>query len=82
VHRDLSHAPDMARSQNVRSLDLQAAGIVDRIVLEKPDAADEPEAFCARLGDVLRFELAQLLHRDRSTLVEQRTARYHRIGAR
>ena len=81
VHRDLSHAADMARSQNVRSLDLREAGIVDRIVLEKPDAADEPEEFCARLGAVLRYELAELLHRDRSTLVTQRTARYQRIGA-
>ena len=81
VHRDLSHAADMARSQNVRSIDLREAGIVDRIVLEKPDAADEPEEFCARLGAVLRYELAELLHRDRSTLVQQRTARYKRIGA-
>ena len=80
VHRDTAHAPDMARAQGVRSLDLREAGIVDRIVVEKPDAADEPEEFCARLGQVLRYELAQLLHRDRSTLVDQRTARYHRIG--
>jgi acetyl-CoA carboxylase carboxyl transferase subunit beta len=80
VHRDLDHAPAMARAQGVRSLDLRAAGIVDRIVAERPDAAEEPEAFCARLGDVLRYELATLLHRDRTTLVEQRTARYRRLG--
>ena len=69
VHRDLAHAPDMARAQGVRSLDMRAAGIVDRIVAEKPDAADEPEEFCARLGEVLRYELAALLHRDRASLV-------------
>ena len=40
VHRDVEHAPDMARAQGVRSLDLRAAGIVDRIVAERPDAAD------------------------------------------
>jgi acetyl-CoA carboxylase carboxyl transferase subunit beta len=80
VHRDIEHAPDMARAQGVRSLDMRAAGIVDRIVVEKPDAADEPEEFCARLGEVLRYELAELWQRDRSTLVEQRTARYQRIG--
>jgi acetyl-CoA carboxylase carboxyl transferase subunit beta len=80
VHRDLDHAPAMARAQGVRSLDLRAAGIVDRIVPERPDAAEEPEAFCARLGDVLRYELATLLHRDRGTLVEQRNARYRRLG--
>ncbi|MGH8964820.1 MAG: carboxyl transferase domain-containing protein, partial [Actinomycetes bacterium] len=80
VHRDVSHAPDMARAQGVRSLDLHAAGIVDRIVAEKPDAADEPEEFCARLGGVLRYELASLLHRSRThgvdKLVAERAARY------
>jgi acetyl-CoA carboxylase carboxyl transferase subunit beta len=80
VHRDLSHAPEMARAQCVRSLDMRAAGIVDRIVVEKPDAADEAEEFCARLGDVLRYELAELGQRDRKTLVEQRTRRYEAIG--
>ncbi|MFP5252975.1 MAG: carboxyl transferase domain-containing protein [Actinomycetes bacterium] len=81
VHRDVAHAPDMARAQGVRSLDMRAAGIVDRIVVEKPDAADEPEEFCARLGEVLRFELATLLHRDSSTLVAERTARFRALGA-
>ena len=80
VHRDLDHAPDMARAQGVRSLDMRAAGIVDRIVVEKPDAADEAEEFCARLGEVLRYELATLLHRDRSTLVAERTSRFRGLG--
>jgi len=80
VHRDLAHAPDMARAQGVRSLAMRDAGIVDRIVVEKPDAADEPEEFCARLGEVLRYELATLLHRDRSTLVAERTRRFRRLG--
>ena len=61
VHRDLDHAPEMARAQRVRALDLHQLGIVDRIVAEQPDAADEPEAFCRRLGAVLEHELAALL---------------------
>ena len=61
VHRDTSHAPEMARSQQVRAIDLHERGIVDRIVAEKPDAADEPEAFCQRMGAVLEYELASLL---------------------
>src|SRR5215203_2689634 len=56
VHRDLEHAPEMARAQQVRALD-----IVDRVVAELPDAADEPEAFCQRVGAVLEHELAALL---------------------
>jgi acetyl-CoA carboxylase carboxyl transferase subunit beta len=81
VHRDLAHAPDMARAQRVRSLDMREAGIVDRIVAERPDAADEPEEFCQRLGDVLRYELATLLHRDRATLAVERAQRYRALGA-
>jgi acetyl-CoA carboxylase carboxyl transferase subunit beta len=82
VHRDLDHAAEMARDQGVRSLDLQAVGIVDRIVAERPDAADEPEQFCARLGAVLRHELAALMHHDPDELAHQRAHRYRRLGSR
>jgi acetyl-CoA carboxylase carboxyl transferase subunit beta len=75
VHRDLSHAADMARSQHVGALDLRAIGTVDRIVAELPDAADEPEEFCARVGAVLQHELAGLIERGPSTPAE-RAARY------
>ena len=61
VHRDLDHAAEMARAQQVRALDLYRRGIVDRIVAEKPDAADEPEEFCRRVGAVLEHELSALL---------------------
>lgn len=60
VHRDLDHAPEMARAQQVRALDLYRRGIVDRIVAEKPDAAEEPEEFCRRVGAVLEYELSAL----------------------
>jgi acetyl-CoA carboxylase carboxyl transferase subunit beta len=61
VHRDLDHAPEMARQQQVRAIDLHRLGVVDRIVVERPDAADEPEAFCQRVGAVLEQELSALL---------------------
>ena len=61
VHRDVDHAPEMARAQLVRALDLYRLGVIDRTVAEKPDAADEPEAFCQRVGAVLEHELATLL---------------------
>jgi acetyl-CoA carboxylase carboxyl transferase subunit beta len=75
VHRDTEHAPEMARAQRVRALDLHALGIVDRVVAELPDAADEPEAFCLRVGAVLQHELSELLARGPSTPAE-RAARY------
>src|SRR6476661_5196692 len=75
VHRDTEHAPEMARAQHVRALDLRDRGIVDRIVAELPDAADEPEAFCRRLGAVLEHELAALLDRGPGSLAD-RARRY------
>lgn len=75
VHRDTSRAPEMARAQQVRAIDLHARGIVDLVVAERPDAADEPEAFCQRIGAVLEHELVALLGRGPGTPAE-RAQRY------
>ncbi|UYM06108.1 carboxyl transferase domain-containing protein [Solicola gregarius] len=77
VYRTAERAPDMARDQGVRSADLLREGIVDRIVAEHPDAADEPEDFCRRLGRVLRYELAELTAKSTHTLLAQRLQRYN-----
>lgn len=61
VHRDLDHAAELARRQQVRAIDLHRLGIVDRIVAESPDAADEPEEFCLRMGRALEWELTRLV---------------------
>jgi acetyl-CoA carboxylase carboxyl transferase subunit beta len=66
----------MARAQHVRALDLRDRGIVDRIVAEHPDAADEPEEFCRRVGAVLEHELAALFHADVAALKPLRAARF------
>jgi acetyl-CoA carboxylase carboxyl transferase subunit beta len=66
----------MARSQHVRAQDLLARGVVDRIIAEHPDAADEPEAFCVRVGEVLRYELAQLRRQDPARLAATRPERF------
>ncbi|ORV92653.1 acetyl-coenzyme A carboxylase carboxyl transferase subunits beta/alpha [Mycolicibacterium iranicum] len=80
VFRDVDHAPELAAAQGIRSVDLLRNGIVDTVVPEYPDAADEPEAFIERLSATIAGEL----HRLRSTPDEQRLAarfeRYRRIG--
>jgi acyl-CoA carboxylase subunit beta len=76
VHRDTEHAAEMARGQHVRAQDLRARGIVDRIVPELPDAADEPEEFCRRVGAVLEHELAGLFHADPAWLRVARVSRF------
>src|SRR3954469_9396415 len=61
VHRDTEHAPQMAAQQGARSPDLLEAVIVHRVALQPPDAAEEPEQFCRRLGHTLQHELVRLL---------------------
>jgi acetyl-CoA carboxylase carboxyl transferase subunit beta len=80
VHRTTERAAQMAESQGVRSLDLLRAGIVDRIVPESPDAADEPEEFCRRVGEALRQELAVLLAQPRGERLDHRHQRYRSLG--
>ncbi len=76
VHRDTDHAPEMARAQRIRAVDLREAGVVDRIIAEHPDAADEAEAFCLRVGAVLEQELAALFHADLPALRATRAGRF------
>ncbi|WP_242653954.1 acetyl-CoA carboxylase carboxyltransferase subunit alpha/beta [Klenkia soli] len=82
VHRDVDHAGEMAAQQGVRATDLWRAGIVDRVVPERPDAADEPDEFCARLGRVLAEELAGLLGRDDTERMRSRATRWRHLGRR
>jgi acyl-CoA carboxylase subunit beta len=77
-HRDVEHAADMARAQGVGVTDLHAAGIVDRVVAEQPDAADEPVAFCRRLGAVLAAELAGLTAEPDPDRLPRRARRFTR----
>lgn len=80
MHRTPDRADEMARRQAVRASDLLAAGIVDRIVPERPDAAEEPKEFCLRLGQVLRHELGGLAA-SREPYRAQRLRRYDRLNA-
>ncbi|MBC6463100.1 carboxyl transferase domain-containing protein [Actinomadura sp. HBU206391] len=81
LYRTTERAAEIAQSQRVRSGDLLADSIVDRIVAERPDAADEPEAFLARVGAVLEAELAGLLRRDPAERMAARRQRYRRLGS-
>lgn len=76
VHRTTDRAPEMAKAQKVRAIDLQARGVVDRIIAERPDAADEPAEFCRRVGDVLAWELATLHGQDPVELRRTRAKRF------
>ena len=80
VHRTLDRAAEVAAEQGVRSADLLRSGIVDRVVAEHPDAADEPDAFLSRLSQVLEHELVGLLAQDDEQRLAARLQRYRRLG--
>jgi acyl-CoA carboxylase subunit beta len=80
VYRDTSHAAELAAAQGIRSTDLLTAGIVDAIVPEHPDAADEPIDFTKRLSKAIAGELSALSGMPAEQRYADRLARYRRIG--
>ncbi len=80
LHRTTGRAFEVADRQGVRSADLLAHGIVDRILEEGPDAAEAPEPFLRALGDTLGSELAALRVLDATARSAARRARYRRLG--
>jgi acetyl-CoA carboxylase carboxyl transferase subunit beta len=80
VYRDVLHAPELAAAQGIRSADLLRDHIVDAIVPELPDAADEPQAFTARLSATIANELHALRAMSADRRLAARLERYRRIG--
>ena len=79
LYRTAERAPELASQQRVRSLDLLADGIVDRIVAEHPDAAEEPEDFSRRMARAIAYELTALTRMDDAERMTARHARYRRL---
>ncbi len=80
VFRDTDHAAELSAAQGIRSADLLAAGIVDAIVPEFPDAADEPIEFAKRLSRAVAAELHALRGIPDDQRMTTRLARYRRVG--
>lgn len=80
VYRDTLHAPTMAAAQGISSKELLANGIVDTIVPEYPDAADEPVDFALRMVAAIAAEVADLSAKPVPELQAIRHNRYRRLG--
>ncbi|OBK74930.1 carboxyl transferase domain-containing protein [Mycobacterium sp. 1274761.0] len=80
VYRDIEHAPELAAAQGIRSADLLRDGIVDAVVPELPDAADEPIGFSERLSAAIAGELYRLRTVPGDVRLDARLTRYRRIG--
>jgi acetyl-CoA carboxylase carboxyl transferase subunit beta len=79
-HRTVAQAPRLAREQGISATRLRSVGIVDRIVAESPDAADEPEAFCRRLGAEIATELDVVRRLPATDRAARRAGRYRAVG--
>ncbi|GAA4489183.1 carboxyl transferase domain-containing protein [Rhodococcus olei] len=80
VHRDTTHAPRMAEAQGIRSLDLLRDGVIDAIIPELPDAADEPIGFSKRVGEAIARELVALASVPADRRATTRAGRYRTLG--
>lgn len=80
VYRDTHHAPDMAAAQGVRSADLLAHGIVDRVIPEPDDPVGQRDEFTRTLADALGEELVRVMAADRGSRLAARAARYRTLG--
>jgi acyl-CoA carboxylase subunit beta len=80
VYRDTFHAAELAEAQGIRSADLLRSGIVDAIVAERPDAADEPVEFSERLSRAIGHELHELTQVRGPQRYAHRLARYRWLG--
>ena len=80
VFRDTAHAAELAAAQGVRSADLLRNGIVDAIVGEHDDAADEPVEFCLRMSRAIAAEVAALREQPSADRLAARLDRYRRLG--
>ena len=80
VFRDTDHAAELAAAQGIRSADLLRSGIVDAIVPEYPDAADEPVDFSQRMSAAIAAEVHALRAIPATERIAARLRRYRHIG--
>jgi acetyl-CoA carboxylase carboxyl transferase subunit alpha len=82
IWKDASKAPLAAEALKVSAGDLLDLGIVEEVVPEPPGGAHlDPEAAAARLGDAVSRHLDELSGLDPQRLVDERAARFRRLGA-
>ncbi len=83
VYRDTSHAAELAAQQGVRSTDLAALGIVDRVIPEAfggTPGCDLVQALSRDLGEALGQELADVTAQDEEARLAARAHRFRHLG--
>ncbi|MFC5847080.1 acetyl-CoA carboxylase carboxyltransferase subunit alpha [Deinococcus petrolearius] len=82
IWKDASKAPLAAEALKVSAGDLLELGIVEEVIPEPEGGAHlDPAAAAARLGDAVGRHLDELSALDPQRLVDERAARFRRLGA-
>lgn len=81
LHRSTSFASSIAAAQGVNVGSLQRIGLVDHIVDERDDAADEARAFCRRLGRAIEYELQRAAELPAAGRTDRRAEKFSRLGS-
>ncbi|MHA7179720.1 carboxyl transferase domain-containing protein [Arthrobacter sp. MDB2-24] len=76
VHRTVDRAAEMAESQGVKVAALVGRGVVDHVVDERPDAAEEGRAFCERMAVAIEYELARVQGLPAADRLARRAGKY------
>jgi acyl-CoA carboxylase subunit beta len=78
LYRDPGRAAEASAGLGITATALRAAGIVDAIIPEFDDAADEPQAFCERAGEAIQRSLMALRGVPAAERLTARLDRYRR----
>jgi acetyl-CoA carboxylase carboxyl transferase subunit beta len=76
LHHDPARAAEVSAGLGIAATSLRDTGVVDRIIPEFEDAADEPRAFCERVGHEIQWALATLSDSTPSQRLPKRLRRY------
>ncbi|XAS67670.1 carboxyl transferase domain-containing protein [Micrococcaceae bacterium Sec5.7] len=82
LYKSSANAAHIARAQGISAMELEAAGIVDRIVPE--ENADSESDLCSRMGTVIQDELLSLRTLNRAgrshNMITKRAERFDKFG--
>ncbi|PRQ11004.1 acetyl-CoA carboxylase carboxyl transferase subunit alpha/beta [Corynebacterium sp. 13CS0277] len=80
IYRDTTHAPEMMEQQRVGARALKDAGIVDALIPEATDAAEDKDAFVERVISAIDHTLWELDHAPQRVGREQRFRHYEKLA--
>lgn len=81
LYKDSSKAPEAAEKMKITSKELKKLGIIDNIIEEPKDGAQEDfDTVCKNLKNTILKDIKKLLNKSQEELIEQRYEKYRKIG--